>query len=55
MRHDHPTKAALMLLPAGIDLRLMQGQEFRRTELHRDDARGWALDEARGSPHVFRS
>jgi hypothetical protein len=23
-------------LPAGIDLRLMQGQEFRRTELHRD-------------------
>ena len=23
-------------LPTGIDLRLMQGQEFRRTELHRD-------------------
>ena len=23
-------------LPAGIDLRLMQAQEFRRTELHRD-------------------
>ena len=23
-------------LPSGIDLRLMQGQEFRRTELHGD-------------------
>ena len=23
-------------LPTGIDLRLMQGHEFRRTELHRD-------------------
>jgi hypothetical protein len=23
-------------LPIGIDLRLMQGEDFRRTELHRD-------------------
>jgi hypothetical protein len=23
-------------LPAGIDLRLMQGHDFRRTEMHRD-------------------
>ena len=33
---DRELRCVVRYLPSGLDLRLMQGRDFRRTELHRD-------------------